>query len=260
MYHYLKTIFSTTIIMFLFFNSQIYSQNTLPFNDNFESSSLSTENWAVTGNAEISSNAPYTGSYCVKGPAQWSLTKSFAPISNSIVTIEYAMKADQTGSNSCNFSIKDENDNRAAIVFFRHNGNIVAYNGGNYSDQINLMPYNSGTWYKIKIVLDMQSKHYNVYIDGELKADNFSFYSSGHTLPSTFTWASGETWGVGWLDDVDIYQSTTSIYDSIDELPVTFSLNQNYPNPFNPSTIISYAIQENSNVLKKLKQKRRKEV
>lgn len=45
---------------------------------------------------------------------------------------------------------------------------------------------------------------------------------------------------------------TTSIESEEDIMPVNFKLEQNYPNPFNPSTIIKFAIAEQSTVVIKI--------
>lgn len=42
--------------------------------------------------------------------------------------------------------------------------------------------------------------------------------------------------------------TTSSVYESNNEVPVNFKLSQNYPNPFNPETIINYRIAKAGNV------------
>lgn len=177
----------------------------LPFSDDFESGDFTSGDWTISGSAQISNQSPAQGNYCVKGPGTYGIEKVIETIANDIVTIEYKMKASQTGSNSVSFSAKDSLDNNSSIVFFRWNGNIVAYDGSGSSQQINLMPYNSNTWYWIKVVLDMNTSTYDVYIDNQLKADDFNFSSSEFTGPVKFSWNSGENWGTGWIDEVIIY-------------------------------------------------------
>ena len=203
------------------------SQNYLPFQDCFESGNFTSGGWITTGNSQISTQSPFEGSYCVKGPGTYNIEKTFSSITDNIVTIEFAMKASQTGSNCVSFAAKDQSDNYSASVFFRHTGYIVAYDGFGYNQQIDLMAYNADTWYEMKIVLNMSTKKYDVFIDGQLKADDFDFYNSGFTTPIKFSWGSGETWGTGWVDCVDIYPGNVGINNAINK-STTFKV---FPNP-----------------------------
>ena len=191
--------------------ANLFSQ--LPFYDGFESGSFSTENWTVTGSSEISTEFPYEGSYCVKGPGTYSIEQIFNPITDNIVTIEYAMKASQTGSVCVNQRVMDDNGKMSGFVAFRWNGNIVAKNGPEYDSIMDLQPYIKDVWYEIKVELNVSAKTYDVFIDGVLKADNFDFYDYDFTNPSLFKWNSGETWGIGWLDCIQITADNVSIND-----------------------------------------------
>jgi len=187
-------------LVFLSLSNEVMSQ--LPFNDCFESGNLTTGGWNLTGDPQISTQSPFEGSYCVEGTGTYNIEKTFTSITDNIVTVEYAMKASQTGSNCVNFTCKDQNNNYLASVFFRHTGQIVAYNGsGSYQD---LMPYNADTWYEMKIVLKMSDKKYDVIINGQLLAENYNFVNSNFTTPIAFSWGSDETWGTGWVDCVHI--------------------------------------------------------
>ena len=210
-YYRIKKHLVIAISSLIFFGLSLNVHGQLPFTDDFESGNFTSGGWDVTGNAEISTQSPAQGYYCVKGPATYSIAKQISSINENFVTIEYYMKASQTGSNCVNFTVFDENENTSAKVFFRHNGYIVAYDGDGYNQQINLMPYNTDTWYSMKIVLDMINKTYDIFIDGILKADDFDFKSMDFTMPYEFNWNSGETWGEGWIDCVKIYAGTTGI-------------------------------------------------
>ena len=206
----------------------LISQN-LPFSDGFESGDFTTGGWTITGSAQISNQTPFQGVYCVKGLGTYSIEKNISSISDSIISVEYKMKASQTGSNCVMLAVKDTSENASAFMFFRHNGFIVAYDGPGYSQALNLMPYNSGTWYSIKIDLNMNAKTYDVYVDGQLEADNFNFYDSSFTSPYKFFWNSGETWGTGWIDDIIVSGDSTAI-NGCDDL---------YATNYNPNATIN---------------------
>ncbi|MCX6279694.1 MAG: hypothetical protein NT004_16590, partial [Bacteroidetes bacterium] len=223
-FYKIKTQFAVAICSLILIGLSMNAKGQLPFSDGFESGNFTTGGWTVTGNAEISTQYPAQGTYCVKGPGTYSIEKSFTNLNENIIAVEYAMKASQTGSNCVTFTVKDENDSTSAIVFFRHTGYIEAYNGYGNNQQISLNLYNANTWYNMKIVLDISLKTYDVFINGQLTAADFSFHNAGFTMPKKFSWGSGETWGTGWVDAVNIFSPVSC--DSIIALaPSTITQN-----------------------------------
>lgn len=224
-YIFRRTILILVIIVnFALLSFDLFSQ--LPFSDCFESGNLTEGNWTVTGSSVISTENPQEGTYCIKGEGTYSIEQNFEEITNEIVTTEYYMKASQTGSVSVALYIKDQIGNSSAIVCFNHSGNIGAHNGTAGFEEFS--SYSADVWYKIKVELNNVSNTFDVYVNDELKADDFDFYSSQFTLPTTFWWASGETWGTGWIDCVSISSSTTDLNEVHDFRNFTI-----YPNPTN---------------------------
>ncbi len=203
-FYKIKTQFAVAICSLIMIGLSMNAKGQLPFSDGFESGNFTTGGWTVTGNAEISTQSPSQGTYCVKGPGTYRIEKSFTNLNENIITVEYVMKASQTGSNCCQFGCWDANNNESAVVFFRHTGNIEAKDGPTGSTSIALMPYVADTWYNMKIVLNFTNKTYDVYIDNVLKANDFGFYVPNYGSPQSFSWRSGETWGTGWIDEISI--------------------------------------------------------
>ena len=54
--------------------------------------------------------------------------------------------------------------------------------------------------------------------------------------------------GVVYWVETEVLLGTVGLEDSVDLLPISFSLKQNFPNPFNPMTTISYSLPEQSTI------------
>lgn len=119
---------------------------------------------------------------------------------NSIVTAEFKVRMKNSTSMFC-FYLMDSSNNQGPCIYF-NSGQLKAYNG---SSIVNIASAAIETIYAIKIVANASSgiHKYDVYVDGVLKADNFSFrYSTANTL-SRFRALRGTT-NVGILDDLII--------------------------------------------------------
>jgi len=55
-----------------------------------------------------------------------------------------------------------------------------------------------------------------------------------------------------YFDDLEVRAVSVTDVENDGFIPVAFNVFQNYPNPFNPSTTISYAIPQQSNVMVKI--------
>lgn len=215
-----KPILSVLCTFFLFtgVNAQI------PFSDGFESGDFITGGWTVTGNAQISTQFPSQGFYCVEGPTTWGISKTIGSIAVNTLFIEFDARASQINTHCMIFRIKDSINNTSAGIFFDDFGNIIGVDGSGAGSTISLMPYTTFTWYSFRFILDMTANKFDIYIDNILMADDFDFYSAGFTDPYLFTWSSLATSGSAWIDNVNIYTGTLGIdaeeaYHTVDFYP-----------------------------------------
>ncbi|HNB81849.1 MAG TPA: T9SS type A sorting domain-containing protein [Chitinophagaceae bacterium] len=190
--------------LLLFFLSGCFAMRAqLPFTDGFETGSFVSGNWNVSGSAQISSVAPASGLYCVKGEATWGMNKTFpGMLMNDSLVLTFKIKASQTNTTSAIFRIKDTTTSgTCAGLFFDASGTIKTTNG---TSTVVLMNYDTAVWYSIRMVLNMLTQKYDLWIDQNLVANDFAFYTSSFTHPYIFSWSSVASTGIAWLDDIQI--------------------------------------------------------
>jgi hypothetical protein len=93
------------------------------------------------------------------------------------------------------------------FVIFECDGYI--YHGDN---GVKLMPYVEGTWYNIRIDIDLDIRVSNVYINGVLKASGVKIPESSGVFTGISLAAQHGDHPTVWFDDVSI-SDTTSCYD-----------------------------------------------
>lgn len=105
--------------------------------------------------------------------------------------------------------LRSENGGPIAQVSFYSDGRIRVFNNGTWmSAEGNLQAYEEGEWYEIKLVADISSQTFDVYIDGVPAGSSFEFQTSQQSVSAVqFGLYKGSTVGSLAVDDVTVYKT-----------------------------------------------------
>lgn len=95
------------------------------------------------------------------------------------IIVEMSLKANNSGSRGCqanvhlgNFNAAPGSSGMAAIISFRGSGRIVAFDGEN---EVELMQLSSTSWHILRIECDPVSQTFDVIVDGDARATGLAF-------------------------------------------------------------------------------------
>ena len=203
-----NTVLSLVLSLFLV-NTPCFAQ--LPFFEGFESGDFIEGEWNLSGNIQISIEDPAEGIYCAAAEGPYGINRVFDHPVDSLLTLEFKAKAGQARTTALIFRIKDGPELAAGTglgLILRNTGELIALDG---TTQIALLEYAPTIWYHFKIVIHIESRTYDVYVDDDLKASGYQFYSSTFTRPALFTWSSLETFNTFFIDDIKLYAGDGSV-------------------------------------------------
>jgi hypothetical protein len=86
-------------------------------------------------------------------------------------------------------------------IRFGCDGNIYAVRNNLTADFVLLIPYVTQKWYNMRLVLNMNTMSYDIYIDGSQQGENIEILNPG--FPTSFCFFAGTTTNV-WVDDVEV--------------------------------------------------------
>ena len=180
--------------------------NELPFSDGFESGDFTAGGWVVSGGASIVDSPVASGSKAAKGTNAYSLTKNFTAASSGTLDFTVKFNVAQTNKNACAIELMSGAD-PIVLVFPRWKGTIESYDGpmDNILNSKVIYPsYTANTWYTIRIVADLATSKFDVYVDDIIKASRFNFALLGRSIDNIVI-ASGESSGsIAYLDDIQL--------------------------------------------------------
>lgn len=195
----MKNLFTSFLsLCILLFPLFAFSQ--LPFSDGFESGSM--QNWMASGDTLVINTDPYEGASCFQGNNSYQFYKTFEPITDDQIIVDFAMKAAQDNKESVDFLVYDGNDDAIARIYFANMGYIYTKNGVN---DVALKVYTWDVWYQIKLIINQTTATYDIVIDGDTLQQNMDFVTSGVGNATKFYWSGSESAGsIGYVDDVNI--------------------------------------------------------
>lgn len=205
--------------MFSIFVPHVNAQETIIFQDDFESYTVgsfpSAGGWEIIWNGAGNQYQVITSSYYASpirslqlmGSYGWSVVvkKDFSSSSN-LIGYETRLMASEGGGGSvafCNIPIETWG-RYYAMVGFGTDGIIWACSRNNEEYQ-QLQPFTPYTWYKIRVLIDRSARVYNVWIDDVLKGQDIPIYYDPWEILSL-------QFQVGWVsiknyfDDVKVFE------------------------------------------------------
>ena len=141
--------------------------------------------------------------------------------------------AEGAGFSGYNPTLGAWGDHYAGVVFLE--GQIQArlrvYGDLGEIDQlwVPLVPYLSNTWYRIRSVVDLASRSFDVYVDGQLIGQGLPIMAPG--LPLGVEVSSGDSF---WVDDV-------KVVSAVPQTPISLQLKSTWRPPTNSVHVVQAA-------------------
>ena len=176
-------------------------------NDDFNESEIPA-GWMTnqTGGTVELSNTPDNGNRYLSmintGAGQTAASRVFDTL-NGNVTVEYWVKPDQQDQTFGAPYLKDALDRDTAVILFINNGTLQAFNGA-ASAATTLLSYQAGEWYHMRLELNTNARTYDLYVNGQLMADDFGFRNPSSTGISKLHFFSNAAAGTMHLDNVRV--------------------------------------------------------
>ncbi|WNS43715.1 S-layer homology domain-containing protein [Paenibacillus sp. MMS20-IR301] len=139
-----------------------------------------------------------------------SMSQSFAAGSlKGVVTLTAdVMKLDNAGSTNWIsvpyiYSSAGTAGTNVGVSLAFSKGQIVAYKGGTST---NLMPYEPGRWYSLRLVMNTGSSRFDLYVDDVQVAEQAAFRNKIPDIGRIDYYANSSNYGTAYIDNVQLYQ------------------------------------------------------
>lgn len=113
--------------------------------------------------------------------------------------------------------IDDDTVERNGVNIYFRDGGYIAYYDGSYQ---NIQSYSANTWYKIKMIIDIPSNTYDIYIDNTLKVKDAHFNGRAAQLSRLNFGGSTQHMAIGYIDDIKLTAITPQPTQTLKEVPV----------------------------------------
>ncbi len=143
-------------------------------------------------------------SLLLEDPGKSSITvaKTFAPQTGT-VTFEADFMQPAVGNSAKVIRLESEDGSKTAVIIETKNNGLSYRNGDDTFTE--LLPIEANQWYTIAVVADVAAQTADVYINGELKADNAAFYESAPSIGRFVSYTPGSSAKSHYLDNLKAY-------------------------------------------------------
>jgi galactosylceramidase len=146
------------------------------------------------------------------------IAKKDLPAESSYLTMEFKYHTEQTGKWFRIFAMDGQN---SVIELYDSNTNGLCYRNASAGD-VKIMDIKPGVWYAIRIDIDVLSKQFNVYVNGNLKNENCPFRRQAQHIDGIEFGSGGSYTGTAYFDDVNVAVNDL-VLDNFDDKPEALS-------------------------------------
>ncbi|WP_158289475.1 polysaccharide lyase family 8 super-sandwich domain-containing protein [Paenibacillus flagellatus] len=176
---------------------------TYTVSDSFNEPGAVPQGWSVvsSGGPVIVADVPNATNRSLEMTKQSSVQSSALRTFNQrtgTVVVDYWYRTDHKVTTGAPY-VRDAGNREVSSVLFSANGNIQAFDGATAK---NLMPYETGKWYHIQLILDTVAKKTDILINGNTYATGFAFRNAAASGIAKLMFFSNAAAGTVRIDNV----------------------------------------------------------
>jgi VWFA-related protein len=197
-------------VMVLMLAAALLGPVSAQFKEGFESGNLTAGQWGIEGNITVVTDLPHSGACSARNSNAFKLRKSFKRITSGILEFSVYLLVKQTNKNACSISFWNSQDPGEAVakVYPRYHGTFYALNGQDKNSISDA--YKTDIWYKIYMVINLDSQTYDIYINDHLAAKQFKFYRSTDGIDMLLFDCLETSGSVAYFDDITLSAEGTT--------------------------------------------------